>query len=105
MKRGDFEEYLRLVNASGQSSWCLLQNISAGDPTHQAVALTLARGQQLLDGRGAIRVHGGGFAGTVQAYVPTDLLETFRSGMDALLGEGSCRVTRIRPQGGWVVVR
>lgn len=103
LKRGDFETYLRLVNQSGQSSWCLLQNISASDPAHQAVALTLARGRQLLEGRGAIRVHGGGFAGTVQAYVPHDLLERFRAGMDALLGEGACRSLRIRPQGGWVV--
>lgn len=103
LKQGDFEGYLRLVNQSGESSWCLLQNISAGDPVHQAVALTLARGKQLLEGRGAIRVHGGGFAGTVQAYVPHELLERFRSGMEALLGEGACHVLRIRPQGGWVV--
>lgn len=105
LKCGNFEEYLRLVNESGQSSWCLLQNITAGDPAHQAVALTLARGQQLLGGRGAIRVHGGGFAGTVQAYVPHDLLEQFRHGMEALLGEGACHVIRIRPQGGYVIVK
>ena len=105
LKRGDFEEYLRLVNQSGQSSWCLLQNITAGDPSHQAVALALARGQQLLGGRGAIRVHGGGFAGTVQAYVPHDLLEQFRGGMEALLGEGSCHVVKIRPRGGCVIVK
>lgn len=105
LKKGDFEAYLRLVNESGQSSWCLLQNITAGDPIHQAVALTLARGQQLLKGRGAIRVHGGGFAGTVQAYVPHDLLEPFRSGMEALLGEGACHVLRIRPQGGYILIK
>jgi galactokinase len=104
LKCGNFEEYLRLVNESGQSSWCLLQNITAGDPAHQAVALTLARGRQLLGGRGAIRVHGGGFAGTVQAYVPHEMLEQFRSGMEALLGEGVCHVVRIRPQGGYVIV-
>jgi len=103
LRRGEFEEYLRLVDESGRSSWCLLQNISAGDPASQAVALTLARGRQLLDGRGAIRVHGGGFAGTVQAYVPHDRLGAFRAGMDALLGEGACRVLRIRSQGGCVV--
>ncbi len=105
LKRGDFETYLRLVNESGQSSWCLLQNISAGDPAHQAVALTLARGQQLLGGRGAIRVHGGGFAGTVQAYVPHDILEQFRNGMEALLGAGACHVLRIRPQGGYLLAK
>ncbi len=105
LKQGDFEEYLRLVNESGQSSWCLLQNISAGDPAHQAVALTLARGQQLLKGRGAIRVHGGGFAGTVQAYVPHEMLEQFRNGMEALLGEGACHVLQIRPQGGYTLIK
>lgn len=105
LKQGDFEEYLRLVRESGQSSWCLLQNISAGDPSHQAVALALARGQQLLAGQGAIRVHGGGFAGTVQAYVPLGILEEFRRGMEKLLGENTCHVIRIRPQGGCVVVR
>jgi galactokinase len=103
LKKQDFEGYLKLVNQSGDSSWCLLQNISAGDPAHQAVALTLARGKQLLDGRGAIRVHGGGFAGTVQAYVPLDMLDEFRSGMEALLGEGVCHVVRIRPHGGFVI--
>ena len=103
LKRGNFEEYLRLVNQSGQSSRNLLQNISAGDPAHQAVALVLARGEQLLGGRGAIRVHGGGFAGTVQAYVPHDLLQAFWDGMEALLGAGACRVTCIRPRGGWVL--
>ena len=105
LKRGDFEAYLRLVNESGQSSWCLLQNITAGDPAHQAVALVLARGQQLLGGRGAIRVHGGGFAGTVQAYVPHELLEKFRGGMEALLGEGVCHVVRIRHRGGCVIAQ
>ena len=105
LKRGDFEEYLQLVNESGQSSWCLLQNISAGDPAHQAVALTLARGQQLLAGQGAIRVHGGGFAGTVQAYVPHERLELFKAGMEALLGAGACHVVRIRPVGGCVIAK
>jgi len=105
LKRGDFEEYLRLVRESGQSSQCLLQNISAGDSAHQAVALTLARGQQMLGGRGAIRVHGGGFAGTVQAYVPLETLEEFRGGMEALLGEGACHVVRIRPVGGCVIAK
>lgn len=103
LKRGAFEEYLCLVNESGQSSWCLLQNVTAGDPAHQAAALALARGRQLLAGRGAIRIHGGGFAGMVQAYVPLERLEEFRSGMEALLGAGACRVVRIRPRGGWVI--
>ena len=103
LKRGDFDAYLQLVRQSGQSSRCLLQNISAGDPAHQAVALALARGHQLLQGKGAIRVHGGGFAGTVQAYVPLDMLNGFCGGMDTLLGEGACHVVQIRPRGGCVI--
>ena len=103
LKHGDFDAYLQLVRQSGQSSRCLLQNISAGDPAHQAVALSLARGHQLLKGKGAIRVHGGGFAGTVQAYVPLDMLDEFRTGMEVLLGEGVCHVVRIRPCGGFVI--
>lgn len=104
LKRGDFRAFLSLVNESGRSSWCKLQNISAGDPRQQAVALSLARGQQLLAGEGTIRVHGGGFAGTVQAFVPHEQLERFRTGMEALLGAGACRVLRIRPRGGCVIV-
>ena len=53
-----------------------------------------------LHGRGASRVHGGGFAGTVQAFVPFDLLDGFRAGIDAALGQGACHVLSIRPQGG-----
>ncbi len=61
-------------------------------------------GRELLEGTGSIRVHGGGFAGTIQAFVPLEKLESFRSGMEALLGPGMCHVLRVRPQGGCVVV-
>ena len=63
-------------------------------------ALALALCDKLLKGRGAYRVHGGGFAGTVQAFVPLDMLEEFRTGMEAALGSGSCHVLSIRPVGG-----
>ena len=63
-----------------------------------AVALGLA--EHYLNGRGAYRVHGGGFAGTVQAFVPNDILDSFVAGIDAALGEGACHVLSIRPQGG-----
>ena len=65
--------------------------------------MALAVGRRLLNGTGAIRVHGGGFAGTIQAFVPTDRLETFRAGMEQLLGEESCYVLGIRPVGGCVI--
>ena len=102
---GDFPRFLALVNASGLSSALLLQNIwSPAHPERQAVGLSLALGRELLDGAGAIRVHGGGFAGTVQAFVPEALLPRFTGGMEALLGAGSCHVLHIRPQGGCVAV-
>ena len=64
------------------------------------MAVALAMCDKLLAGRGAYRVHGGGFAGTVQAFVPVELLETFKAGMEAVLGAGSCHVLSIRPVGG-----
>ncbi len=101
--RDDFDEFLRLVNASGRSSWMYLQNICpAGAITEQPMALTLALCDRLLNGRGAFRVHGGGFAGTVQAYVPTDMLEDFRTRLEALNGPGSCRVMQAGVRGCFV---
>ncbi len=104
LKDGDFGRFLTLVNASGRSSSLHLQNTwSTADPRQQAIPVVLALGAELLEGQGAIRVHGGGFAGTVQAFVPNNRLEGFRSGMEGLLGAGTCHVLYIRPQGGCVV--
>ena len=101
LRSGDFDKFLSLVKESGYSSWMYLQNvIPAGYQAHQDVALALALCENYLDGRGAYRVHGGGFAGTVQAFVPVDILDSFRAGIDAVLGEGACHVLSIRPQGG-----
>ena len=101
LEKGDFEGFLRLTKESGFSSWMYLQNvIPAGYVKQQAMAVALGLCEHYLQGRGAYRVHGGGFAGTVQAFVPFDLLESFRTGIDAALGEGACHVLSIRPQGG-----
>ena len=101
LKAGDFNKFLSLVKQSGYSSYMYLQNvIPAGYKEHQDVAVSLALCEHYLNGRGAYRVHGGGFAGTVQAFVPFDLLESFRTGIDAALGQGACHVLSIRPQGG-----
>ena len=101
LESGDFEGFLRLTKESGFSSWMYLQNvIPAGYVKQQAMAVALGLCEHYLQGRGAYRVHGGGFAGTVQAFVPFDLLESFRAGIDAALGEGACHVLSIRPQGG-----
>jgi len=101
LQRGDFPEFLRLIKESGYSSYMYLQNvIPAGYKEHQDVAVSLALCDHYLKEQGAYRVHGGGFAGTVQAFVPFDILEDFRKGIDAVLGEGACHVLSIRPQGG-----
>ena len=101
LESGDFEGFLRLTKESGYSSWMYLQNVvPAGYVAQQAMAVALGLCEHYLQGRGAYRVHGGGFAGTVQAFVPFDLLDSFRAGIDAALGEGACHVLSIRPQGG-----
>ena len=101
LENGDFDTFLRLTKESGFSSWMYLQNvIPAGYVQQQAMAVALGLCEHYLQGKGAYRVHGGGFAGTVQAFVPYDILDSFVKGIDAALGEGACHVLSIRPQGG-----
>ena len=101
LRSGDFDKFLNLVKQSGYSSYMYLQNvIPAGYKQHQDVAVALALCEHYLGGRGAYRVHGGGFAGTVQAFVPHDILDSFVAGIDGALGAGACHVLSIRPQGG-----
>ena len=101
LEQGDFETFLQLIKESGYSSYMYLQNvIPAGYKEHQDVAVALALCVHYLQGKGAYRVHGGGFAGTVQAFVPFDILDSFVAGIDGVLGNGACHVLRIRPQGG-----
>lgn len=101
LREGNFDRFLALIKESGYSSYMYLQNvIPAGYVQHQDMAVALGLCEHYLQGRGAYRVHGGGFAGTVQAFVPFDLLESFRAGIDGALGEGACHVLSIRPQGG-----
>ena len=105
LEGGDFDRFLRLVNASGKSSFTYLQNIATyRNSAEQPVAVALAVAEHLLGGRGASRVHGGGFAGTILAFVPLEMVAGFRKGMDGLLGDGACRVTYIRPVGGCILV-
>lgn len=101
LRQGDFDRFLSIIQQSGNSSYMYLQNVSpAGAVDQQAMAVTLALCQHYLDGTGAYRVHGGGFAGTCQAFVPMEKLEAFRAGIDGVLGQGACHVLSIRPQGG-----
>ena len=101
LENGDFEGFLKLTKESGFSSWMYLQNvIPAGYVDQQAMAVALGLCEHYLQGKGAYRVHGGGFAGTVQAFVPFEILDSFQAGIDAALGEGACHILSIRPQGG-----
>ena len=101
LKSGEMDTFLNLVKESGRSSWMYLQNITpAGAVAHQEVAVALALCEDLLMGKGAYRVHGGGFAGTVQAFVPVEMLADFCERIEYVLGTGSCHVLNIRENGG-----
>ncbi len=101
LKDGDFDRFLKIVKKSGLSSYTYLQNVFAVcAPSNQAVSLSLALCDDILGERGAYRVHGGGFAGTIQAFVPFDLLDEFKEKVEAVLGEGMCHILSIRPVGG-----
>lgn len=101
LKIGDFDAFLKKVNESGDSSYKYLQNIYANsNPREQGLSVGLYLAGEVLNGTGASRVHGGGFAGTIQAFVPNDKLSEFISVLDGAFGEGSCHVLSIRPVGG-----
>lgn len=101
LKRDDFPGFLSLVRASGASSAQYLQNVvPTGSVKEQALMLAIALAEHLLQGAGAVRVHGGGFGGTAQAFVPLERLDTFQAGFEAVFGEGTCHVVTIRPVGG-----
>ena len=101
LKDKKLDTFLELVKESGRSSWMYLQNITpAGGIMHQEVAVALALCEKLLAGKGAYRVHGGGFAGTVQAFVPLDMLDLFKHSIEAVLGKNACHVLNIREEGG-----
>jgi galactokinase len=100
LREGDIDRFLALINESGRSSWMLLQNIYPDDAgTEQPAALALACCNYLLGGKGACRIHGGGFAGTIQAFVPLEILDGFRGDIENVTGEGSCKVLSIRDIG------
>lgn len=102
LKNNDFELFKTIVKESGRSSYMYLQNVFAASmPKNQAVSLTLALCDEILGDKGAYRVHGGGFAGTVQAFVPFDMLDEFKDRIELVLGEGMCHVLSIRPVGGY----
>ena len=104
LKNGDFEAFLKMVNASGQSSYDYLQNLySTSSVNEQGLSLAIALTKQFLGDKGACRVHGGGFAGTIQCYIPTERLDSYKKMIENAFGEGSCSVLNIRPVGGYEI--
>lgn len=101
----NFDEFLRLVNESGNSSFKYLQNIySNSDVSEQGLSLGLALTERFLKGKGACRVHGGGFAGTIQCYIPENQLNEYTTMIEAVFGKGSCNILNIRSLGGCEIV-
>lgn len=100
VREDDFDAFLRLIIEGGHSSFEFNQNAySIKAPQEQGVPLALALSQKVLNGRGAWRLQGGGFAGTIQAFVPVDLLDAYKAAIDGCFGEGSCHVLNIRNYG------
>ena len=100
LKEGRFDDFLRISKNSGRSSFQYLQNVySPSNPSEQGLSLALSLASRALEHRGAYRVHGGGFAGTIQAFVKAELADEYRRLLDGVFGEGSAMMLRIRPAG------
>ncbi|MDO4173477.1 MAG: galactokinase family protein [Eubacteriales bacterium] len=105
LQKGNFERFRQLVRRSGRSSAMYLQNVYTGvNPEKQDMSIALALAENILGDRGAVRVHGGGFAGTIQAFVPNDLLPYFKATIESVLGKDMCHVLTIHPAGGVVLM-
>ena len=101
LKCGEILEFLKLVKESGDSSYKYLQNVySNSDIEHQNVSLALAVSEMFLGENGVCRVHGGGFAGTIQAFVRNDMVKEYQDCMNNVFGTGACNALRIRKYGG-----
>ena len=105
LKKGDFDRFKELVTESGDSSYKYLQNVLAiTDVQNQSVSIGLALTEKLLKGKGAYRVHGGGFAGTIQAFVPNELVGEYKEEIEKCFGKDTCHVLKIRKYGGMKVL-
>ena len=101
LRENRFGEFLRLVKEAGDSSYKYLQNVYVcHDVEHQNVSIALAISDMILGVQGANRVHGGGFAGTIQAFVPNDIVTLYKTEMEKVFGDGACDVLKIRKYGG-----
>ncbi len=99
LREDDLHAFFKAVIGSGESSWKLLQNLYVAHSDNQEMPLALEMSRRMLEGRGAWRIHGGGFAGTILAFVPSDLVEKYAAAMDAVFGEKATTVLSIRPEG------
>ncbi len=105
LKWGDMNLFLDNVKESGDSSFKYLQNVySNNDVENQNISIALMMSDVLLKTEGVSRVHGGGFAGTIQAFVKNDFVATYKAQMDHIFGEGACKDLRIRKYGGMKVL-
>ncbi|MDD7413348.1 MAG: galactokinase family protein [bacterium] len=104
IEQGDIPTFLRLLIESGESSWMLLQNLYVAASSNQEMPLALEMSRRMLQGKGAWRIHGGGFAGTILAFVPAKMLEEYTRTMNAVFGEGAVTPLRIRPLGAVQIV-
>ena len=105
LRTKDMDVFLENINDSGKSSFCYLQNVySNHDVKNQSVSLALMMSEQFQKGEGACRVHGGGFAGTIQAFVKSEQVDEYKGNMDKLFGEDSCHIMYIRKYGGICVI-
>lgn len=105
LNNGNFDIFKDIIKASGESSFKYLQNIYSNHYTDkQAVSIALALSEQILDKHGVCRVHGGGFAGTIQAFVEDEYVEIYQKEIEKYFGEGSCHVLKVRKYGGIKVV-
>ena len=105
LENGDFEQFKEIIIESGKSSYMLNQNVySPSNATEQRLSLALCITENMLKGKGAYRVHGGGFAGTIQAFVPNEMLDEYKTAMENVFGIGNCHVLIVRPVGGTKVM-
>ena len=101
LSEGRFEDFLKLIKESGASSFQFLQNVYTNkNVQEQGVSVGLAVSESILGENGVSRVHGGGFAGTIQAFVKNSFVEEYKEVLDSVFGEGSCHVLKVRPYGG-----
>lgn len=105
LNAGDFETFKTVVKASGESSFQYLQNIySNNDTDNQAVSIALALSEEILQAHGVCRVHGGGFAGTIQAFVKDEYVDKYKYEIERYFGKGSCHILKVRKYGGMKII-